>query len=206
MRAKLLQRRAAEQETGFGGIPIVVEWPKGSTRTGTDREGKPWERKMMCSYGCIPDTVAVGDGEDLDVYIGEDRNAPEAYAIEQLQDDGSLDEIKMMLGFRSLEEARSMYLQHYPKGWEDHVGDIFSIPVSRLRGMVAEHQSEKAKTARYLTFQDLEDCFDRLVRPSPAFKQALRELGGGKDYDALDKDAQNAVCRRTGIIEQGFAR
>lgn len=137
MRAKLLRRvAAAERDTNYQGIPVVIEWPRGSVREGTNNEGEKWSRTMAASYGFVPNTTAKGDEENLDVYIGPGTDAPTAYVIEQLKDDGSFDEPKVMLGFDSEEAAKETYLKHYPDGWESHIGDIYPITVKRLQEMV----------------------------------------------------------------------
>ena len=139
MRAKLLRKRATKLD--FQGILIEIEHPEGSTRTGTDSEGAPWARKMLCDYGFIRETTPdKGDGEDLDVYVGLNKDAPEAFLVEQLDDDGEFDEFKCVLGTGSEEEARALYLRHYPEGWDDHIAGILTVSVDQLREFV-DHAS-----------------------------------------------------------------
>jgi len=138
-----LLRRQAGANLDFQGIPITVEHAKGSTRTGADPDGKEWSRKMLCDYGYIKETTpAKGDGEDLDVYVGPDKDAPDAFVVEQLKDDGEFDEFKVILGINSEDEARKLYLGHYPKGWESNIGSIFSVPVERLKDFVDGHDDQ----------------------------------------------------------------
>src|SRR5271170_831248 len=94
--------------TDFRGIPVVIQWPKGSVRVGKHEDGTPYKTEMKADYGYIPDTVAAGDEERLDVYIGPNKEAENAYVVEQLKDNGEFDEYKVMLGFDSLEEAEQM--------------------------------------------------------------------------------------------------
>jgi hypothetical protein len=220
MRAKLLCRQAeVSRDSSFQGIPVTIEWPKGSTREGTNKEGKPWKRKMLCDYGSIPDTKAAGDNENLDIYIGPDSDSPTAWVIEQLKDDGSFDEPKCMLGFDTEDEARDMYLKHYPEGWESHIGDVRPIDVTRLAEMVdaeqtaveqrtmeqADHMAGR-KTARFLRKDELRKIFREQVLPNPLFQAALREIGHGKTWDELTSHEQHQVCaleqdRRLGLGE-----
>lgn len=206
MRAKLLTRQAAqEREIEVQGIPVVIEHEKGSTRTGTNQQGEQWERLMHARYGYIPGTFAKGDNEDLDVYIGPDADAPTAYVVEQLKDDGSFDENKVMLGFNSPEEARETYLKHYPEGWEaTNLGDITPLGVARLADMVGEVLGT-AKTASYLTEDDARQTFRDKILPQPYFQQAIQELGGGKSWDELDEATQWKVCVRADNIQEGRA-
>lgn len=134
--------KRATREVIFQGIPVVIEYGKGDTRTGTNAQGEPWSRKMECAYGKIPSTTSAGDQEEVDVYLGEDPDAPDAYVVEQLDDAGQFDEHKLLLGFHSAEEARQMYLEHYPDGWENHIGGFWSVPVTDLKHSVIEHIDE----------------------------------------------------------------
>lgn len=216
MRAKLLRRAAAqERETNYQGIPVVVEWPEGSVREGVNKEGEKWSRKMLCDYGSIPDTHAKGDKENLDVYIGPRTDATDAYVIEQLKDDGSFDEPKVMLGFNSEEAAKEMYLKHYPDGWEDHIGDIYPITIDRLREMVDAEQTAveeqvmqaadedmaakaaQSKQARFLTLEELREIGLRELT-GPKFRKFIDVFAPGKSWDELDDKTQ----RRVLIIEQ----
>lgn len=132
---------ASEEESSFQGIPVMIEHPKGSTRRGRNAKGERWARKMRADYGYVPDTRSSGDKEDLDVYIGPDKDSPTAYVIEQLKEDGSFDEVKVMLGFDTKNAATVCYLMHYPDGWASRVGDVWELPVARLAEMVDAEQT-----------------------------------------------------------------
>lgn len=126
--------------TKFRGLPIVIEWPKGSTRVGEKEDGTPYRTEMKADYGYVNGTDLAPDDGKLDVYIGPNEDAEYAYAIEQLKNDGSFDEWKVMLGFDSLEEAQEMYLAHNDEGWEeDHVGDVTEVPLDYLFDLVSEN-------------------------------------------------------------------
>ena len=144
--AKLPQHHSVE----YHGIPIVIEWPKGSVREGKDKGGKAWRREMKADYGFIDDTEARGDEEPLDIYIGDDRKSGKVFIIEQLDEDGEFDEYKLVTGVPGLEAAESLYLSHYPREWgADRLGDCYEAPLDSLKRKVEEHQEEggKGKTA-----------------------------------------------------------
>ena len=132
----------AEEERSFQGIPVVIENPKGSIRTGQDKDGKEWHRKMLADYGYIDETSSRGDHEPVDVYIGPDEDAPEVFVIEQLTEDRTFDEVKLVLGVETEAEAIDLYSKHYPAGW-DRVGKVWSLPVQRLKDLVEEHVAEQ---------------------------------------------------------------
>jgi len=140
MRARLLRRRAENKKVDFQGIPIVIEHRKGSTRNGVGDDGKRWERLMACDYGFIDESIARGDGEPVDVYLGDDADAATAYAIEQLKN-GRFDETKLMIGFPSEKAAVEMYLRHYPAGWERNVGRVQDFSIEEIKEWIDEaHQ------------------------------------------------------------------
>src|SRR5208337_3608511 len=119
--------------TEFRGIPVIIQWPKGSTRVGEREDGTPFKTEMKADYGYIPDTVAAGDEERLDVYIGPNRDAEYVYVIEQVEKStGELDEYKMMLGFDSLEEAEEVYEYHVGDDGDKELGDISEVPFDYL--------------------------------------------------------------------------
>jgi ppGpp synthetase/RelA/SpoT-type nucleotidyltranferase len=132
--------------TKFRGIPVVIQWPKGSTRVGEREDGTPFKTEMKASYGYIPDTVAAGDQERLDIYIGPNEEAENAYVVEQMKDDGeTFDEYKVLLGFDSLEEAEETYLEHVE---EQQLGDISEVPFEYLFDTVMEERGEDQEQER----------------------------------------------------------
>ena len=141
LNAKLSQM----QSVYFHGIPVIIEWPKGSVREGKDKNGKSWRREQKADYGYIDDgSTAVGDNEPLDIYIGDDRKQEAVYVLEQLKEDGkTFDEYKLVAGVPDLESAQRLYLSHYPKEWGDsRLGDCFETDISSLQGAVEKHQED----------------------------------------------------------------
>lgn len=101
-------------KTTFQGIPINVDRPKGFVMMGRDDQGKPWARHYRYDYGFIPRTKG-GDGDGLDVFVGPNDKAHEAYWAVQRKPDGDFDEYKVFLGFDNRDEAVAAYRQHIPK-------------------------------------------------------------------------------------------
>jgi hypothetical protein len=98
-----------KRKTNYLGLDISIEHDKGDIR-----KGKSWETKMNCSYGYIPRTKGE-DGEPIDVYLNDSPDGSRLFIVRQVKEDKSYDEDKVMLGFASKEEARSMYLKHIPR-------------------------------------------------------------------------------------------
>ncbi|MDY7116616.1 LPD38 domain-containing protein [Halomonas sp. SSL-5] len=120
----------------LNGFEIAIENPKGSTRRGTAPDGTEWENRMAHHYGDIKGTTAA-DGDNLDVFVGDNPEAPRAFIIDQVNEDGSFDEHKILLGFNSLEEARQGYLASYDEGWQG-LGEISEVSVDDLKGWVRD--------------------------------------------------------------------
>jgi hypothetical protein len=91
------------------GLEITIENAKGSTRSGTNKNGTPWKVTMPAHYGYIKGTQGK-DKDHLDVYIGEQPNSLLVYVVNQQKEDKSgFDEHKIMLGFRTKDEAIEAY-------------------------------------------------------------------------------------------------
>ena len=98
------------------GFNIAIENPKGSYRKGKDRTGKEWKTLMHNDYGYFTHTLAI-DGDAVDVFLGDDLNCKTIFAIDQ-KINGKFDETKVMLGFKSSEDAKKAYLSNYEKDWK----------------------------------------------------------------------------------------
>lgn len=112
------------------GIDITVENKSGTTRSGTSEDGKDWSIKMKADYGYVKGRigskkVARGkDNDELDIFIKngtpEDYDGP-VFVVNQTKKaggKGGLDEHKCIIGVKSAEEAKELYLDHYEKGWD----------------------------------------------------------------------------------------
>jgi hypothetical protein len=101
----------------FAGLPVEIENPKGSDRKGTDANGVEWRTRMNHHYGYIYGSQGA-DGDEVDVFLGENEKPKYAYVINQVDpDSGAFDEHKVMLGFHSPSEAKQAYLSNYSDDW-----------------------------------------------------------------------------------------
>jgi len=98
------------------GYDIALENPKGSYRQGVDKNGNEWKTLMKNDYGYFSHTLAV-DGDAVDVFIGKNFKNTNIFAIDQ-KIGGKFDETKVMLGFKTAEDAKNAYLSNYQKGWK----------------------------------------------------------------------------------------
>ena len=100
----------------LNGMDIVIENPRGSTRSGTSPDGTRWETRMRHHYGDFVGTIGA-DKDKLDVFIGAHPESDKVFVVDQSNKDGSFDESKVMFGTKSEAEARETYLSNYEKGW-----------------------------------------------------------------------------------------
>lgn len=95
------------------GLRIAVENPAGSVRKGVSKTGKKWQVEMPWDYGYVEGCRAV-DGDELDVFLGPNKAAPNVFLIHQLKkESGEFDEQKAFLGFTDLMEAKEAYRKAY---------------------------------------------------------------------------------------------
>lgn len=128
------QKKAGNYKKGkisLHGLNISIENPKGSTRSGTDRDGKKWSVEMKYHYGDFKRTEG-NDGDNVDVFLSDDAentNHP-VFVVDQINPKSRrFDEHKVMMGFPSEQVARDAYLSNYEKNWQG-IGGVkqFSIP------------------------------------------------------------------------------
>lgn len=115
----------------FGGYDYTIENPKGSYRSGVDENGKEWKQKMNDTYGYIRGKFGK-DGDHLDMFINDKADLDiwngDVFVVDQVNQDGTFDEHKVMYGYDSLDDAKKAYLSNYEKGWTG-LGNI--TPVSK---------------------------------------------------------------------------
>lgn len=128
------QKKSGNYKKGhvkFGGYDYTIENPKGSYRSGVDENGKEWKQKMNDTYGYIRGKFGK-DGDHLDMFINDNADLDswngDVFVIDQVNQDGTFDEHKVMYGYDSLDEAKKAYLSNYEKGWTG-LGNI--TPVSK---------------------------------------------------------------------------
>jgi len=89
------------------GLDISIENPAGSERSGKDKDGKPWSVQMQHHYGYIKGTEGK-DKDHLDVFLKDgveasDMKSKPVFVVDQINEDGSFDEHKILAGFENVE-------------------------------------------------------------------------------------------------------
>lgn len=100
----------------MNGVKVVIENPKGSVRRGVGADGTPWETTMKHHYGEIVGTEGA-DGDRVDVFIGDRPDSSRIWIVDQVNEDGSFDEHKVIFGALDEAGARRTYLDNYDSGW-----------------------------------------------------------------------------------------
>ena len=100
----------------MNGVKVVIENPKGSVRRGVGADGTPWETTMKHHYGEIVGTEGA-DGDRVDVFIGDRPDSSRIWIVDQVNEDGSFDEHKVIFGALDEAGARRTYLDNYSPGW-----------------------------------------------------------------------------------------
>jgi len=110
------------------GLDVTIENPKGSFRSGTDHDGKPWRVRLQNHYGYIRGTIGA-DGDHVDAYVGPDENSDKVFVIDQKHiGTNKFDEHKVMLGFKNREAA----LGGYNSGSSDSKGHTRMMKITTM--------------------------------------------------------------------------
>lgn len=140
--AKRTNVNLAEEQKEFGsyakgtadvlGFKICIENPKGSIRSGVDKDGNEWHSRMKNHYGFFRNSRGK-DGDAIDVFLGPNLLSEKIYVIDQVDPKThEFDEHKVMFGFNSLKEAKEAYLSNYEKGWKG-LGSITETTLNKFK-------------------------------------------------------------------------
>ena len=144
------QKEAGNYKKGhvkIDGYDVTIENPKGSVRSGVDRNGQEWSVTMNNTYGYIRGTEGV-DGDHIDVFLSDDPTQGDVYVIDQVNENGSFDEHKVMYGFNSVEEARDAYLANYSPGWQG-LGTIIEVSKEEFKKWINSSHRKIKPFAEY---------------------------------------------------------
>lgn len=144
------QKEAGNYKKGhitIDGYNITLENPKGSERSGTDKDGNKWSVTMNNDYGYIRGTEGV-DGDHIDVFLSDTPESGKVFVVDQVNEDGSFDEHKAMYGFDTLEDAREAYLANYSPGWTG-LGQITEVTKDQFKKWIGSSHRKTKPFAEY---------------------------------------------------------
>lgn len=124
------------------GLPVSIENPRGSTRSGVGDDGKPWSVRMPADYGYFKASKGA-DGDHIDTYVGRRPSDGTAHVIDQVHPDtGVFDESKVLLHAGTAEQAAGLYKRGFSDGkGADRIGDITTLPIDQLKEWLSKPQT-----------------------------------------------------------------
>lgn len=99
------------------GLNLVIENPRGTFREGVDLNGDEWSVEMVHHYGYIRGYEGA-DGDEVDCFVGPNRDSGDVFVITQNDENGQFDEYKCMIGFENETAAIQGYKDSYTEGWD----------------------------------------------------------------------------------------
>lgn len=136
------------------GYNISIGNAKGSVRRGTsknkDGNETPWETVMQNDYGYIRGTEGV-DGDHIDVFLSDTPEEGDVFVVDQVNEDGSFDEHKVMYGFPTEQAARDAYLSNYEPWWTG-LGAITHVSKDEFKKWI---QSSRRKTKPFAEYKSV---------------------------------------------------
>ena len=182
---------AAYPRRTFAGLPVAIENAAGTTRVWRDAAGATsGATKMQNDYGFIEGHTG-SDGEEMDVYLGPDENAPEVHVVHQLKapDFKTHDEDKIFMGFASGDAARAAYVAHRNDG-DRAIGGMSSMPIDRFKAKLKRRTGTGKVRASAVDMSRATAALTALANCARPGKAALRAKG---DVDHADRLAANAT-------------
>ena len=111
-----------KKKIDFQGVPLHIDRPKGFVKKFKDSDA---EVEYLFDYGFVPG-VFDDDGEELDVYVGENADAPRVYIVDKYKKAGGpeLDEHKVFMGFDSKAAAIKAFDHHVLPSMRGPLSDV----------------------------------------------------------------------------------
>lgn len=182
------QKQAGNYKKGhvkIGPYNVTIENPKGSVRSGVDANGKEWSITMNNTYGYFKGTKGK-DGDQIDVFIGDNPSPKTVYVVDQVNNDGSFDEHKVLWGFDSEQSAKDAYLSNYEDGWQG-LGNITGVPVEEFNKWV---ESSKRKTKPFSEYKSIPKKVNKVSFGLNADKY-LHNQTNDKDVRVFDAEIED---------------
>lgn len=182
------QKQAGNYKKGhvkIGPYDVTIENPKGSVRSGVDANGKEWSITMNNTYGYFKGTKGK-DGDHIDVFIGDNPSPKTVYVVDQVNNDGSFDEHKVLWGFDNEQDARDAYLSNYEDGWQG-LGSITGVSVEEFNKWV---ESSKRKTKPFSEYKSIPKKVNKVSFGLNADKY-LHNQTNDKDVRVFDAEIED---------------
>lgn len=125
------------------GLPLTIEYPKGSTRELKNDEGKTVYKKYMYSHYGYINNAKGRDGDGVDCMVGPITDPKEIFVV-HMRDmgpdkDEREDEDKVMIGYENADAAKQAFLLHYPANFYQ---SMTILPVDEFKRRLAQTQQK----------------------------------------------------------------
>lgn len=170
----------AKGKVQIHGLPVNIENPKGSERSGVDKGGKRWSVKMPAHYGEVHGTEGK-DGDPVDVYIGPDHASKTVFVVDQVDaKTGKFDEHKAMLSYGSKADALADYRKAFSDGKaNDRIGAVTAMTVADFRTWLKSGNTKKPLADSSKSGRDTHMARDTKSTADAALAVARRFATGG---------------------------
>lgn len=185
------QKEAGNYRKGhitIDGYNITIENPKGSERSGTDKDGNKWSVTMNNDYGYIRGTEGV-DGDHIDVFLSDKPESGDVFVIDQVNPDGTFDEHKVMYGFKSALSAKRAYMANYSKDWTG-LGNITRVSKEEFKKWVNSSRRKTKPFAEYKNVKGETQKEEDVIRPDEGvldYAKRVAEREQKKEYGSQNK-------------------
>lgn len=163
----------------FQGIPITIENPKGTIRSGLDHKGQPWSSRMTEDYGYIKRTEG-HDGDQVDCFVGPNKRSNRVWVVDQLHHSAHrFDEHKCLLGFNTEKQAIGAYRKSYGTVYDiDHaMGAVTEMSVDAFKEWLKGGGGKKPISPDVPQYRDggSVDIEDVMAKAQEREKEKLRQ-------------------------------
>lgn len=156
-----LQKKAGNYTMGhvtIRGFKISIENAKGSYRKYKNEDGSEGQNLMHNHYGYFSNTEG-HDGDHIDVFIGGYMDFDKVFVVDQKNKDDEFDESKVMLGFRTKEEAKKAYLSNYSPDWKGFM-TITEVDIDKFKKWLYDGCKQRKPFSEYVEIKKLSEAKD----------------------------------------------
>ena len=137
------------------GFKISIENAKGSYRYWKDDKGNEGKTLMKNHYGYFSKTKGY-DNDHIDVFIGDFLDFDKVFVVDQKKKDGSFDESKVMLGFKTKESAKKAYLSNFDPKWDGFMA-ITEVDVDFFKKWLYDDLKQRKPFSKYVDVINLHE-------------------------------------------------
>ena len=164
--------------TRLYGMDISIENKKGSYRSGTDKDGHKWRTYMNYDYGYIRGTEGV-DSDQVDIYIGPDKEAQKVYVIHQNDPvTHKYDEDKCMLCFSSAADAKKAYMKQYDR--PGFYGSMTTMTIDQFKSFIFSKKGKMIHKSFDIQITDITE--NNKQQKLEQFNKALNAIADNRPF------------------------